>query len=62
MSEQAEVVVESAAAPEVQAEAEKLGWIPATRYKGDAERFVDADEFIKRGETVLPIVKEQNRR
>lgn len=61
MSEEAEVI-ESAAPPEVQAEAEKLGWIPPTRYKGEVERFVDADEFIKRGETVLPIVKEQNRR
>jgi len=55
-------VLESTAPPEVQAEAEKLGWIPPTRYKGDAGRFVDAEEFIKRGETVLPIVKEQNRR
>lgn len=57
-----QVVIESAATPEVQAEAEKQGWIPPTRYKGDAERFVDADEYIKRGETVLPIVKEHNKR
>lgn len=54
--------LESAAAPEVQARAEKLGWIPPTRYKGDPERFVDAEEYIERGETVLPIVKEQNKR
>lgn len=56
------VTVESAAPPEVQARAEKMGWIPATRFKGDAATFVDADEYIKRGETVLPIVKEHNRR
>ena len=54
--------VESKATPEQQTAAEEMGWIPATRYKGDVERFVDADEYIKRGETVLPIVKEQNKR
>lgn len=55
-------IVESAAPPEVQARAEKLGWIPPSRFKGDPERFVDAEQFIERGETVLPIVKEHNRR
>lgn len=62
MAEQDAVMVESVAPPEVQAEAEKMGWIPPARFKGDAERFVDAEEYIKRGETVLPIVKEQNKR
>lgn len=60
--EQGAPVVESAAPPEVQAKAEAMGWIPATRYKGDPERFVDADAYIERGETILPIVKEQNKR
>jgi hypothetical protein len=67
MSEEMEVVEEgqveeltSQAPEEVQAEAEKLGWIPPTRYKGPAERFVDADEFIRRGETVLPILRKTN--
>lgn len=57
-----EIVVESKATPEAQAEAEKIGWIPPTRFKGDPERFIDADEYIERGQTVLPIVKEQNKR
>lgn len=56
------VIVESKAPPEIQAKAEKLGWIPPTRFKGDPERFVDAEDYIERGETVLPIVKEQNKR
>lgn len=55
-------VVESKATPEQQAAAEKIGWIPPARFKGDPERFVDAEEYIARGETVLPIVKEQNKR
>lgn len=62
MDEVQEPVVESAATPEVQARAEKMGWIPPTRFRGDPERFVDADLYIERGETVLPIVKEQNKR
>ena len=36
-----------------------MGWIPPDRYKGDTARFIDADTFIERGETVLPIVKKQ---
>lgn len=60
MSEEA-VVIESAAPPEVQAEAEKMGWIPPIRYKGDPDRFVDADAFVERGKTVLPIVTKQLR-
>lgn len=55
-------VIESVAAPEIQAKAEKLGWIPPTRFKGEPERFVDAQEYLDRGEQVLPIVKEHNRR
>lgn len=62
MSEVETPVVESAAAPEVQAKAEKMGWIPPSRFKGEPERFIDADAYIERGETVLPIVKEQNKR
>jgi len=54
--------VESVATPEIQARAEKLGWIPPSRFKGDPERFIDADAYVERGETVLPIVKEQNKR
>lgn len=51
--------VTSAATPEQQKAAEAMGWIPPERFTGDPERFVDADKFIERGETVLPIVKKQ---
>ena len=57
-----EPLVESSATAEQQSAAEKLGWIPPSRFKGDPKRFVDADAYIERGETVLPIVKEQNKR
>lgn len=55
-------VVESSAAPEIQEQAEALGWIPPTRFKGDPERFIDAEDYIRRGEEVLPIVKQQNKK
>jgi len=56
MSEQQEAI-ESSAPPEVQAAAEKQGWIPATRYKGPPEKFVDADAYLDNAEKVLPLVK-----
>lgn len=55
-------IVESVATAEAQAAAEKMGWIPPARFRGDPERFIDADQYIERGETVLPIVKEHNKR
>lgn len=55
-------VVESTAPAEVQERAEKMGWIPPSRFRGDPERFIDAESYLERGETVLPIVKEQNKR
>lgn len=61
MSEQ-EHTVTSQSSAEVQKQAEDMGWIPPSRFKGDPERFVDADVYIKRGEEVLPIVREQNKR
>lgn len=57
-----QTVIESAATPEMQAKAEKMGWIPPARYRGEPERFVDADEYVARGEQVLPIVRAQNQR
>lgn len=62
MPEQLEQVVESGDTPEVQAQAQAMGWIPPSRYRGDPERFVDASLYIERGETVLPIVREHNKR
>lgn len=62
MSDQEQEQVESAQPAEVQAAAEKMGWIPPSRFRGSADKFVDADVYIKRGEEVLPIVREQNKR
>lgn len=50
----------SNAPAEVQTRALDLGWIPPERFKGSSEEFIDADEFVKRGEQILPIVKARN--
>lgn len=53
--------LESKATPEIQAEARKIGWRPPEEFRGDPAKWVDADEFVRRGEEVLPLVKAANR-
>jgi len=55
-------VLESTAPPEVREKALDMGWIPPERYKGDPDKFVDAEDFVRRGEEVLPIVKARARK
>lgn len=63
MSEQAEVIevekLESKAAPEIQERAVRMGWKGPDKFKGDPARFVDADEFVERGEAILPVVRKE---
>lgn len=46
----------------VEAEARKLGWAPQEEFKGNKDNWIDAAEFVARGEQILPIVKENNKR
>ena len=52
---------EQAAAP-VEQEARTLGWVPAEEFKGDPNRWVDAETFVERGHTVMPILRKNNER
>jgi len=47
-----------------EAEARDMGWVPEEEFKGDKKpaKFLDAKEFVERGETVLPFVQRENRR
>lgn len=49
-------------AQEVIDKAISMGWKPLDEFKGNVERWVDADEYVERGERVLPIVTATNRR
>lgn len=39
-----------------------MGWTPKGQFKGDPEKWVDAETFVKRGEEFLPFLKANNRR
>ena len=44
---------------DLEGEARKLGWAPRDKWRGKAEEFVEAGEFLRRGREVLPIVRSQ---
>lgn len=44
------------------AKAKEMGWIGRDRFNGDPAEFIDADEFVSRGEKLLPILKANNRK
>ena len=43
-------------------EAREMGWRPKEEWKGDADKWRPADEFVRRGREVLPIVNARLRR
>jgi hypothetical protein len=46
----------------VEVQARELGWSPKEEFKGDPERWIDAETFVKRGEELMPILKANNRK
>lgn len=46
----------------VEEKARNMGWKPKDEFPGDPEKWVEADEFVRRGEEVLPIVQASNRK
>lgn len=56
-----DVVVDDVVAPaeltEVEQKAVKMGWTPKEEFKGDPAKWRSAEEFVDRGENMLPIVK-----
>jgi hypothetical protein len=47
---------------EIIKEARQTGWTPLDKFKGKAENWVDADEWVERGKTLIPILTANNRR
>ena len=41
----------------VETAAREMGWRPLAEFRGDAEKWVDAETFVSRGEHYLPIIK-----
>jgi len=46
----------------VETRAREMGWKPLAEYRGPPGRWQPAKDFIERGENILPIVRDQNRR
>lgn len=53
-------IPEDAAAAETAAR--DMGWRPKDEFKGPEDKWVDAAEYLRRGQEVLPIVRADNRR
>lgn len=47
-------------APNVEERAREMGWAPKDEFKGGADKWVDAETFVKRGDEVLPILRKTN--
>lgn len=54
--------VESNSPPaDIEERARLQGWVPKDEFKGDPEKWRPADEFVERGEQIVPILKERTR-
>lgn len=46
----------------VETEARSLGWAPKDEWRGDPDRWIDAETFVQRGHEMMPLLKANNRR
>ncbi len=46
----------------IEEKARDMGWIPKEEFRGDPEKWRDAETFVERGENYLPIVQASERR
>jgi len=49
-------------ANEVEVKAKELGWSPKEEFRGDPEKWIDAETYVRRGEEILPLLKATNRK
>ena len=47
---------------EAETRARRLGWVPKEEFKGDPGKHRSAEEFLERGETMMPLLKRDNDR
>lgn len=55
-------LAEPDAPSDAEVRARALGWAPKEEFRGPAEKWVDAETFVKRGEEHLPILRENLKR
>lgn len=44
---------------EIEEKAAKMGWVPQEEWKGDPDKWRPAEEFVERGENIVPIMRER---
>src|SRR5271154_5862973 len=42
--------------------AKQMGWAPQEEFRGDPSKWIDADEYVRRGEQLMPILRANNER
>jgi hypothetical protein len=47
---------------EIETRAKELGWAPKEEFRGDPDKWIDAETYVKRGEELMPLLKANNRR
>lgn len=47
---------------DVEKEARSMGWVPEEEFKGNKDHWIDAEEFVERGRSVMPILLSNNKR
>jgi len=46
----------------VEVRASEMGWVPQETFRGDPERWIDAETFVKRGEELMPLLRANNKK
>jgi len=47
---------------DIEARALEMGWAPKEEFRGDPEKWIDAETYVRRGEELMPILKANNKR
>jgi hypothetical protein len=47
---------------DIEAQARQMGWSPKEHFKGDPRHWVDAETYVNRGEQIMPILRQNNRK
>lgn len=47
---------------DIETEALTLGWVPKDQFRGDPEKWTDAETFVSRGKEIMPILRKNNER
>lgn len=55
-------VVQQPQNTEVEDKARKMGWVPKSEFRGDPEKWRPAEEFVERGENMVPLLRSQVKR